>query len=201
MAHNTLHLTGFHQVRRRVTESPCMSLMSQYHLSSWTITSNHQNLPLISRLDLPMLEKQEIDPSLQNHTILHSFLSGIIQEFLVKNLYVRPPLQVQPLHESARSPRKRRKLADHTVSIYSPGQSQPLYRTAELDYHPSAQHVQSHCSECSGSCDECGSCCDEYFPPDDTNYTHDHLKPEEYSLGGEGLEAQVTFNHCFPRGC
>lgn len=143
--------------------------------------------------------------------MLHSFLSGIIEEFLVKNSFAKPP-QVQPRDESAQlNPRKRRKLADHTVSIYSPGQSQQSYRTAELGFSHSSQGLlEPCCSDCSGSCDGCSSCCDECLhncegtnpnpgSPDRAYYDSGHLESGEYLLSEQVFNVQVSFNLCLPR--
>jgi len=174
-----------------------------------------QSLRLISRL-IPsqcLKEPQEADNSPKNHAVLHSFLSSIIEEFLVQNAFAKPPPQVQPRGESSQNPRKRRRLADHTVSVYSPGPSQQAYRTAELGYFPPEQELsQPGCSECSGSCDGCSSCCDECLHARGGN-NHDPYLPQgaycgdgqpdlgEHSLNDEVADAQVSLNFCLPHEC
>ena len=140
---------------------------------------------------------KEADNRPQNHTILHSFLSSVIEEFLVRNSFAKPPPQVQHREESAPNPRKRRRLADHTVSIYSPGPSQRSYPTQEIDYFPTEQELlQSGCSECSGSCDGCSSCCDECLYPQEGNKSDPgppsvYHGDEQQDLGGPSLSDEV----------
>ena len=149
-------------------------------------------------------ELQKADESFQNHTILHSFLSSVVEEFLVRNSFAKPPPQVQPREESTQNPRKRRRLGDHTVSVYSPGPSQQSYYTTELGHLPPEQELlQPSCSECSGSCDGCSSCCDECLytregdnpNPDllrSANYGHDELDLGERSLSDEVFDVPVS---------
>ena len=152
----------------------------------------------------------------QNHTILHSFLSSIVEEFLIRNSFVKPPPQVQPRGGSTQNPRKRRRLADHTVSVYSPGPSQQPYIAAELDYFlPEQEPLQSCCSElCSGSCDGCSSCCDECLHvrkgknpdpdpdlPEGAYYNEGQLDLGEYSPSDELLDTQVSLNLCLSSEC
>ena len=147
---------------------------------------------------------RETDRTTQNHAILHSFLSSLVEEFLVRYSFLKPPPQVQPWEESGRTPRKRRKLAGHTVSVYSPGPSQQSHRAAEWDYlPPELELLRSCCSDCSGSCDGCSSCCDgclyahegsDSDPdlPEDTCYSEGQLDLGEYSLSDEVFDTQVS---------
>ena len=147
---------------------------------------------------------RETDKITQNHAILHSFLSSVVEEFLVQYSFLKPPPQVQPREESAQNPRKRRKLAGHTVSVYSPGPSQQSHRAVECDYLPQERELlRSCCSECSDSCDGCSSCCDECLyahggsdpdpdPPEDTCYSEGQLDLGDYSLSDEVFDAQVS---------
>ena len=200
--------------QRRVTRNPCMFLISQYHLFSWTIMLSPQSPRSISRLVLSMPQKTAGgDTSTQNHAILHSFLSNVVEEFLVRNSFTKPPPQVQPREEPAQKPRKRRRLADHMVSVYSPGPSQQSYRAAELDYLPQEQEfLQPCCSECSSSCDGCSSCCEECLHarqennpdpdhPEGAYYSEGQLDPGECSLSDEVFDTQVSMNLHLSHGC
>lgn len=80
---------------------------------------------------------------------------------MVRNSFAKPAAQVQNRGESTPNPRKRRRLVDHTVSIYSSGPSQQSFRALELDFPPEQEPLHSGCSECYSSCDGCSSCCDE----------------------------------------
>ena len=144
----------------------------------------------------------------QNHAILHSFLSSVLEEFLVRNSFAKPPPKTQPRDESARSPRKRRKLADHTVSVYSPGLSQQPNHAAELGYYPQTRELlELGCPECSGSCDGCSSCCDECLyarewdnsdrcTPEGVHYGDYQPELQENSQNGV-FNAQVCFSLAF----
>ena len=157
--------------------------------------------------------RRRLTISPKNHAALHSFLSSVIEEFLVQNSFARPPPQVQPREESAQSPRKRRRLADHTVSVYSSGPSQQTYRTAELDYFsPEQELLQPSCSECSGSCDGCSSCCGECLYASEGNNPDPYLSQGayygdgqqvlgEHSLSDEVVYNQVSLNIRLPHEC
>lgn len=204
---------AYNPAQERATRSPCILLISRYRLFSWTITLSPQSVRLMSRFFsfLSAEGLREANNSPKNHAILHSFLSRIIEEFLVRNSFVKPPPQIQPRDESVQNPRKRRRLADHSVSIYSPGPSQQPYHAAGLDYFPSEQELlQPGCSECSGSCDGCSSCCDECLhshegsdPGYPGNVYHDDGQQalEEQSLSDEFFYARVSSNLNPPRAC
>ena len=146
-----------------------------------------------------------VDASLQNHATLHSFLSSVVEDFLVRNSFVKPP-QVQPGEGSTQNPRKRRRLADHTVSVYSLGPSQQSYPAVELGCFPPEQELlQPYCFECSGSCDGCSSCCDECLHarkeinpdpdlPEGAYYSEGQLDLGEYSPSNEAFGPQVSLS-------
>ena len=173
---------------------------------------SHRNLRLISRLDPPSLSLKAADGWPQNHTVLHSFLSNVVEEFLVRNSFAKPPPQVQHRDESTQNPRKRRRLADHIVSVYSPGPSQQSYPTPEFGYPlPEQEYPQSGRSDCSGSCDGCSSCCDECLYSHEGNnsapglpsvYHDDEQQGSgEYSLNDEVFYARVSSNPNLSTAC
>ena len=218
-------LVSFHLMYRqarnlaqgRLTRSPYMSSTSRYHLFSWTIMSSLQSPRSISRSvsSSRLKEPYEAQISPQNHAAVHNFLSNVIEEFLVRNSFTKPP-QVQPREGSVQNPRKRRRLADHTVSVYSPGISQPSqqsYRAAELDYLPLEQEpLRPGYSESSGSCDGCSSCCEECLHtregnesdpdlPEDAYYSHCQFDLGEYPPSDEVFDGQVGLDLYLPHEC